>query len=539
MEFIIVFLILIGGLTNRTYATGPGVVVTPEQFGAVGDCVADDNAAFIRMRNHLRAVQDAADPAPADLVINFGHGKCYKYSDHRWTWGLKRLKLIGNHSRFQKFMWYHAASAPGGYYPFVSNRGVLESTTLNSPTRASVDFGDLIKTSGSNATSVFTKTPSQAARYQPHQWVMVHSFSQQYASWPPNPRYFNYAKVISANPGTGEIKLDRPLASPHFAAWPEMPIVAKGIIPDGVTMSLGRARITPVGDSEIPFAEELYMENMTFLDNRDAVKPEDTGYDDPDFRFRQYFAILGVYKATLKNVTATSFVPSMAHSIEVRDSNFFISEVDKMLGSISFINTNVSNDLGPGGIFSCTGANQVMIHGGKIGNISCSPRFLIVRNATLETSVNYKRDAIIDFNEGYPTNYVEVKNTRFIGRGQAKIGLRAASVSNIPIDGVNATLGPLPNQVLIPIGPNDLRGQMFMRCLGSQSLLTRLYFTDTESVRVSGLQGEGEKFLAIFTAPFTVKLGSNQIVNCRSIAPDRVFMQGNILENISQEMSFK
>src|SRR5262249_2797857 len=35
-----------------------GTIVTPEQFGAVGDCTSDDTQPLIRMRDTVRALQD-------------------------------------------------------------------------------------------------------------------------------------------------------------------------------------------------------------------------------------------------------------------------------------------------------------------------------------------------------------------------------------------------------------------------------------------------------------------------------------------------
>src|SRR5579875_3201181 len=70
-------LLLLSGITQAGTLT-----VAPEQYGAIGDCEADDTAAFRAMN---AAILDAqANDQLLQVTISFPPSRCYHYTWNRW-----------------------------------------------------------------------------------------------------------------------------------------------------------------------------------------------------------------------------------------------------------------------------------------------------------------------------------------------------------------------------------------------------------------------------------------------------------------------
>src|SRR5882672_6999915 len=98
---------------------------TPTDYGAVGDCATDDTTALLAMRTAILAAQGAGSEA---MTVSL-RGKCYKYDNNRWLWGIRKLYFDGGGARLQNvadFATFGAAAA----YPLVLNRSAFETTNV-------------------------------------------------------------------------------------------------------------------------------------------------------------------------------------------------------------------------------------------------------------------------------------------------------------------------------------------------------------------------------------------------------------------------
>ncbi len=314
---------------------------TPTDYGAVGDCVADDTAALFAMRTAILAAQGLGSEA---MTVSL-RGLCYKYNNNRWLWGIRNLYLLGGGALLQNvasFATFGGAAA----YPLVLNRSAFDSsnvTPIGSFTAITTSQTFLINTANTGATSVTLKTIGDAVNFSVGEWVAVYSYDQEMSGgFPPNARFIDYSKVVSI--AGAVINLSAMLAHTHSDSFPEVP----GSI-------LGRARIMPLETfSPIPWGVSAYVENVITLDNPNALRPTDNGYTDPVFKAHNYFLAQGYTTININNLIASEFVPSSTQTVNISNSRVAGSEVDKVSNHSTWTDTIVDWTLN-----SCTGFDTV------------------------------------------------------------------------------------------------------------------------------------------------------------------------------------
>jgi hypothetical protein len=189
--------------------------VTPEMFGAVGNGVADDTAAFLAFQQWAIALPVGSCPRLEGRV-----GATYMVANPYWPQNIRKLVFNGNGCKLKnnaipnqnKTLLYSA----GG-----TNMGTLGSFYVPVPMYR-------INTAAIGATSVTTITAADAGNLVAGEHVMVGSFDQQFAGQPPGLRYFDYVKVVSVNAGTGAVVLDRALRWPHRSDYPYSGLFTNG-----------------------------------------------------------------------------------------------------------------------------------------------------------------------------------------------------------------------------------------------------------------------------------------------------------------------
>jgi hypothetical protein len=467
----------------------PTMSVTYEQYGAVGDCVAEDTQAIWNARSGLRALQDKLTPVPVALTINLNAGSCYYYTDNRIFWGLKNLTLHGNNATMQlkypatyvqlvaagsfitnsQYQIYFVgttdftligsanntvgttftATGPGsgtgyatpittpseggtytwnattglqslvwtganpvgrgvfGAYQLITNRSFIEATPLTGnigfQARAK-PYGPYIQ-SVSGGSSVTTIVPSGAdpAVFPPGQWALVTSYAMEGPNtYPINARYWDYVKIVSADPTTGVIQLDRPLTRTHVSTNFSVPTSSS------LNFGMGPAKIIALGDPlnsqspSVPFADSLAMDNVTFAVNPYSGRTSDIsggpnptyGSDSPNnlewIHSHNYFQPAGVYNASFTNVTATFFVPSAVANVSLLNSTFLGAEPDKIIDAINITNSTFQFEFGGCSAVKLLNVQNSTFRAYPVGTanlythgvINCTPQQGIFNNTT-------------------------------------------------------------------------------------------------------------------------------------------------------------
>lgn len=490
------------------------VSANPMQFGAVGNCVADDTAALVAMRDSLRGIQGSN--LAISITIQFPIAKCFKYTNNRWTWGLRNLQVLGNFSSFLNVTSFFQGGAAA--YPLITNRSVFETQAIDSPLSiAKPNQTSLIATVSAGSSSVMLLTPSEAASFTAGAMVMVYSYEQLLeGGYPPDARYVDYSQVVSTNTQTGQVIINPPLAHDHSATFPE---AANAIN--------GRARIFALdGFSPVPWGVSLYMENMVLLDNPNARRPTDgPGPNDPAFKSHQYLLAQGYQQIRLKNIVGGTLTLSSTPNIHVDGGHFFNTVVDKLVNSASYRNITIDNT-----VAECTGADVVSMAASKSGMVQCAPRRLLLRDMTFNTFGSTVYPPTINLNNAIPTTLVLAENSTFIGGGGTSIPVGGVPpADSLVVDG--SAVAVSGNQVTmadITVPAN----RTFLRCTepnGAFGLLKSGVGPEKTGM-ITGIDGGNSG-----TATLTLSIGSQIAVGdtllCHPIKHGAIVLNGNTYQN--------
>jgi hypothetical protein len=515
-------------LLSTVWARGADLImtVTPEQYGAVGDCVADDTAAFLAMRTNLRAFQDANINYTGGTIRQVmqlgGYGKCYAINDVRYIWGLKNLYIYGGGAQIMNYYpsyYFQMGSPPSGpYYTYDKDGNPLMYTyTGLTPAQAINPLGaeqfnrggpagwescstytsglcvsgftgaknPLLQTNTPGTNFVTTITPSDAnpAIFTPGLQVVVGSYSKMmYNSYPPAYRFVDWAKVVSADPSTGIITLDRNVQYTHRANLP-----MEGST--GSTPGIGPARIHVASSSAIPMGDVLWIENVRINPNPHSGRSTYTGFttqgnDYPQSYFSwyngQYVLLTGYWDVYLVNSEFANITPSSLPHFHVLNSKVYGGgEMDKMISTVDV--TNSSFGIGVGG---CAGTdtvtfNYVSVSGPSYtgGATSCEgERYTMNGSAVFMSHAVSPYTGNFSLNQSFSTDSTVINNSTFVGSGMNTpfgTGPTGGSftVETVVLDGtVYNTSGNnlinftnLSTTVAVPGNVNGA-GNIFMRC---------------------------------------------------------------------------
>lgn len=377
------------------------------------------------MRDMIADLQ-VINPPGTVFTMAFPAGKTFMYTNNRWTWGIRNLRMLGNGARFQNTAAF-ATVGGGGAYALIVNRSIFEVQDVTAPLKlAKSAQTSLIAMVAAGSQTVRLLSPAEAVNFPAGMRAVIYSYEQLLSGgYPPDARYFDYAKVVSADPATGIVTLDTPLARSHSADFPE----AAGAI-------CGRARIFALdGCSPVAWGDTLYAENMTFLDNPNARRPGDgPGDNDPLFKSHQYFDIAGYASVQLKNITGSNIAVGCVGTYVAQDCTLFDCTLDKFVTLAAITGGSISNSLSEG-----TGVDRVDVSGCALGGVVLAPRQLNITNCTLSTPSVSTSPPTLNLNSLFPTK-LAVTNCVFNGGGGRAIPIGAAATLNLLVDGVAVTV---------------------------------------------------------------------------------------------------
>lgn len=402
----------------------------PREFGAAGDGSSDDTPAFRAMYAAMRRLQakddtsraaDASRP-PLEIVIRLSPGH-YRYTWNRWTWGLRRVSVIGYGAAIQCL---HAGPYDVDQAALTSNRDHYwtwdpTGVAFGPPSRLpQEDYGRLIRSATAGDESVVPASVADASLFRSGQWVLVQSLAQQQDGYPPNMRHFDRARILDI--GGGRIRLDRPLRHAHRDDWPEDPLHPAAI---------GRARIVAIDRPDCPFALSQRFIGLTILSNPNHAE-RDAGVR----QTREILGIVGVLQAQVRDCTLIALGVSQAGDVSIENSTFAYTEPDKLVDRLTLRDCRI------GSISECTGVNQLMLQGCTVEtSAKLLARDVVLSGCTFLNSHAAQRriPALILYGQN-PTRRMTVAGCRFFGTLHGLPPIGGSVWTRLPIDGADLRL---------------------------------------------------------------------------------------------------
>lgn len=180
--------------------------------GVVGDGVTDNADALIALRNTLIADNRHR---PTELFFRAGH---YLYSNNRWIMGLTNLRVVGAPATLQCISTSKALydSAPFPRDGMFSLQGDLQQARNSLEFVSGTRIADVVP--GQREVVLIEKV---VGKFAPGARVLVHGFSQQIGGYPPNLRYFEWARIAAVSLDGLVITLEKPLQREYSSSWPD------------------------------------------------------------------------------------------------------------------------------------------------------------------------------------------------------------------------------------------------------------------------------------------------------------------------------
>ena len=235
--------------TSRTNTDSLIDLKSAKDFGCKG-ISTDDSACFTKIHSYIVGKH----PSPVSILFPSG---TYLYNRGDWLHGAANVTIYAYGANFMMTSnGRHGFSVDN--YALNFGGDIFSDAPFGSDfSPASTSNGYTIRTSAVGATSITTITASNAGNI-PLGDVLIFGFDAQgAASYPPNPKYFEYNVVTAANPSTGVISLMYPLQNAYLSTWV-----------DGSTqynIACGAPRILSLNRTNMQIAQKLTIYGATFL----------------------------------------------------------------------------------------------------------------------------------------------------------------------------------------------------------------------------------------------------------------------------------
>lgn len=220
--------------------------------GAVGDGATDNASAINRFCYLARQASDAGNGF--NLLVPPGH---YNWNmattGYYWLAGIKNLVISGYGATFQNT---YAGGDGNLRRPWSLTSSVLWNQTGATfhGVVAGAPMSWLINNTTVGATSFTTTTPADAGVWSAGSKVLLTSVDIQWLGYPPNPDHFEYHTVVSSDPATGIVVVDRPIQYQHLTTYPDGGVVSSGA---GSAMPVGRGRAWAIEGNQTGIVDPL------------------------------------------------------------------------------------------------------------------------------------------------------------------------------------------------------------------------------------------------------------------------------------------
>lgn len=255
------------GAALRSFSDRLEEHVSIRDFGALGDGVTDDTAAFFKFKDYCRRVQAAAKAAgkrSPHFVLNLPYGH-YRYTKGHWLRGIDSIEVNGNGSIIQIFgltgptAHMNVAILGNGEAYFINNDNM---EILSDPPAEEEKYpGHLIDSAAEGAEEINLLTPEDADEYDVGDTIFISGLPRQVGGFLPSCGAFQWVKITGITDGA--ISIDRPLDHFYDKDWIDTEVAD--------VIQFGAPRIINCTRDDFVFADLIIIRNVVFYASPDIV----------------------------------------------------------------------------------------------------------------------------------------------------------------------------------------------------------------------------------------------------------------------------
>lgn len=388
-----------GGSVLKPTSIGSGVgcyllIPTPTLYAAQFGIVADGNGLGVGTDNTtqllaLTAYLGSLEEITLELPLNGGI-ICYSQQLFFSHTGYLRVKSNG-------CRWQNISAVPANIglniwwgVDYFTNRAPGQAGFVGTTTMPMA-----IATVAAGARSITFLTPANASQYSLGKRILICGYDQQGFGYPPNLRYFEEVKALTANASTGVVTLDRALKYGYKSTWYSYIDGAGNTIGPAGALSLDRA---------LRYGQQyLEIDHLEYLVNPHDTTPFNTINGDPIYSSESP-NIQGYDTVRLGTVKLGQFGVSQCGDIVVQNLTCVDVQGDKLIDQFEI----------KGGI-----ATQLS-DGQGIRHTKCGRNFTVKYNASF-TSMNVEYDGAYFANPSGSTGNRPIGTAFFISAESLKI----------------------------------------------------------------------------------------------------------------------
>jgi hypothetical protein len=423
-------------------------------------------------------------------------GNPYVYNNNQWIGNIPWLKVYGDggltgETALENTCYSSACGVTySGGADQVSIHNIDWFTTFD--IAAPNNMGYFIQSIPAGATSAtLSGSPANASDYCAGCWIIIGSYDQQFGGYPANWRYFDMARVTSANSSTGVITWDIPTHFAHVglpSGFTSSSItnpwcIGSGsyidgnycysTLTDGPTGNWGPARIVPIDTPSHPVQKWLEIDHIKFNGN-----PNWNGGNGPQ-NIQDCVALGGQIDVSLTDLWEVNGIcMADVRNLAIVASQWQGMESDKNISTLFLWNDSVTYQdwSHPNQLLYFILGSHISAAGGT-GNTMTDSTLLAANSifdALVQNCNSYVSSIGLQPSAGSRDNTVSLINDIFVGSGQscqANNGPINATSVNTSLGAGGVTVGATAEPVVqVATGPNGANTRLQASVVGGGTI---------------------------------------------------------------------
>lgn len=400
---------------SRTVQSKLKEILSVDDFGADPTGITDSTAALFAMNAYCVANKNVF------YVIEWTAGGTYKFTDNRWTNGIRYYRMNCNGATFINTNGTFSNPASIAYGISTNNQDYFENT---------IGLGYLINTTTAGTTSATLISSGDTSNFFVGCPVLIYGF-EQYGpgGFPSDPKFFEYNEVIAINAGI--ITLGHNLKYNYRQDWPERTDLSPA--------PPGKARIMPLALASNPTVDFcLYAEwndGIVLGTNPAGGYAKDMGL----------LSVSCCKLAVINNMTWNVGGPSVCDEVIYNNCKYIPNvpntsfEIDKILTKVTYNNCDLYY------LVAATGCSTLQINGSRIDGTSVvyGAKNKIIKDCDFTNSFYFANGSswIMEaFYSNYGAGIKSIENCRFFTNSTTSFTNRDVDYGTIGSD-VSSDIG--------------------------------------------------------------------------------------------------